>query len=170
MALVLSASCSFVAQDTDARPKPAQHPDLQLTDGSYTLSQAGTAPVTVVAKNIEIYGKAHKALMDNLSFTQYDSDGVLKMQGKADYCSLDTDSYSAQLDGNIFLELPERKFSIDCSSLDWDNSSKVLSSTKGKVSVTFNGNDTITGTGFSGNLATRTFEFATLEKGELHEE
>jgi len=168
MIITLSFSCSVENQDGTGEVAVSSHPDLRFENATYTFSREGSTPIIVTADTLQIYKEKHTAIMDNPHFLQYDENQELSIEAQAESCSIDTSDYEVTLKGQVSLSVPSNKLSITAQDLHWNDTNKTLASDN-EVTILYQNGNSITGTGFFGNMATQQMEFQSIQKGEVDE-
>lgn len=165
--VLLLSSCTMESQ-VPLSPKTYEFPDISLTGATYVLGRGGEQNLTVKADEIAIYEKANKAEITRLQFFQTDESGEDLLTGKADFATVNTESYDATLFGNIQVVQKEEDFTIEAEQLIWLHDEQVILSAEGEaVRILFDGGQTLLGSGFKGNLKTGLYEFTGQTEGVL---
>jgi len=167
LVITLLVSCS-AEQGVPKSVQMKEQPDIQLSNATYTIGRDAENPITIQAFSISLYLKTNKALLEDITFEQQDQQGQVDLTGSAEKATVDTENYNVQLQGSIKISKKTENFTIETENLSWTNDSQLLQSDeKSPVYVSFNDGDTISGTGFSGNLKEGIYEFSSIEKGVL---
>lgn len=169
--ILLTQACSFAPEKTMHSGRPAEFPDMHLTATRYLLGVAGSEPIAIDAKEIEIYREAERAYITSAEFAQYDDAGKLLFSGSFDNAVVDTKTNDMTLSGNVVIRNYAEQFSITAESLQWNHEEQTVSSGDDTlVTINRKEHDILRGTGFHGDFATATFEFTSMEEGILHHE
>ncbi len=165
---VLSLSSCTMESQVPLSSKTYEFPDISLTEATYILGRSGESPLTITAEEIAIFEKTNKAKIKGLHFSQLDQEGNPLLSGKADSATVNTETYDAQLFGNILVTQKEEDFTIETEQLLWFHDEQIFQSTEeSPVRILFDGGQTLEGSGFKGNLKTGTYEFTKQAQGIL---
>ena len=168
LALIFLTSCSL---EQEALPtlRALEFPDLRLTNATYVLGRSSETPLTVQAQTIAIYQKTNQAELEQIVFEQLDKEGKPLLSGRADHAQVNTNTYDAELSGNIVVHKTDEGFTVEAETLTWLHEKQILKSeTEGPVKVIFDETNTIEGKGFFGDLQKGTYEFSLLHQGVIH--
>lgn len=166
--LILSLSSCTMESQADLSSKVYEFPDISLTDAAYVLGRGGEAPFSITAGEIAIFEKTSQAKLKNLEFAQLDQEGEPLLTGRADFATVNTETYDAQLLGNILVTQTKEDFTIEAEKLLWLHDEQILQSTEDSaVRILYDGGQSLEGRGFKGNLKTGTYEFAKQVEGVL---
>ncbi len=165
LASLLLFSCSL-SQEDSLVARTLELPDLRLTNAVYVNKGSDGNPVTVYAQEISIYEATNKAFITGFSFVQKNDAGDIEITGKADQAEVDTNTYDAELKGNIRVEKPAENLIIEADNLSWKAEDQLLSSEGDAiVRLNYQDNKVVTGQGFHGDLKHSEFEFSKLLEG-----
>ncbi|PKL11585.1 MAG: LPS export ABC transporter periplasmic protein LptC [Spirochaetae bacterium HGW-Spirochaetae-8] len=169
--LMSTAACSFVPPEGSAIGKPADNPDLLMQDAEYLLGIAGNEPVLIRAKTIEIYQTAGKAYLENITFTQQDSQGQTTVSGKALAAQIDTKTNNVSLTGDIVIINHLDDLEITAQALTWIHDRRIFESeAESEAQIAYGNGNSVRGTGFSADFTQATYEFLKISEGVLHYE
>lgn len=167
--LLLSLSSCTNESIGSLSPKTYEFPDISLTEATYVLGRSGEPKLTITADTIEIFEKTERAELTNLTFFQLDEGGELLLSGVADSASVNTESYDTTLRGSIRVLQKEEDFIIEAEQLLWLNDEQILQSREeSPVRIVFDGGQTLSGSGFKGDLKRGIYEFASQTEGRLN--
>jgi len=94
-------------------------------------------------------------------FEEYDSQGRLATEARADRVVYHTDSENAEVEGNILIRVPEDKASLAAASLSWVKEGRRLSGGAGQsVRIARENGSFVEGRGFRADFRRRRLEFA----------
>ncbi|MDD4573612.1 MAG: LPS export ABC transporter periplasmic protein LptC [Sphaerochaeta sp.] len=165
--IFLLSSCTMESQ-VPLSSKAIDFPDISLTEATYVLGRSGESKLTIIADEIQIFEKTNSAKLTSLQFFQLDEEGGTLLSGLADSATVNTETYDAQLSGNILVTQKTEDFTIEAQQLLWLNDEQILQSTEDSpVSILFDGGQRLEGRGFKGNLKTSTYEFSSKAEGVL---
>jgi len=167
LASLLLFSCSL-SPEQEAYARTLELPDLRLTNATYRLDRGDSSPLSVTAAEISLYDTTNKAILTNFSFTQTSADGTLLLKGRADRAEVDLTSYDATLTGAIHVDKPSDKLMVAAEHLVWHHDEQHLLSVGDEmVTLQFEGNKTITGTGLDIQLMDGSVTFTQLQEGVI---
>jgi LPS export ABC transporter protein LptC len=161
-------SCSFAPNDDLVKGKPAENPDLVLTDAEYLLGIAGSTPILIHAQSMEIYQKAGQAFLNEISFTQKNEDDIIAFSGKARTAKIDTKTNNAQLTGDILIRNHLDELEITADMLNWIHDVQIFEGEPdGWINLSFGSGNRVTGRGFIADFKNATYEFMYVDEGVL---
>ncbi len=164
----LAVSCSFAEPEGAAAGRPADFPDMSLTNAVYVLGQQGANPIRINGSLIEFYQKADTAYLTDITFSQLGKDGTVILSGKADSAIINTKTQDASITGNVELHKVDDSMLIRCEAMTWTDAQQLIQSVgDGLVTVSYGDGNTLTGQGYSGDLANATHEFAQVLSGRI---
>ncbi len=169
LASFLLLSCSL-SPEQEAVSRAFTLPDLSLSDATYVMDRGEEPPLTVVADEIAIYETSHMARIKGLHFSQKDTDGNLALRGQAETAVVDTESYDVELSGSVFVEKFPENLRIEAEALQWLGEEETLIS-EGDTLVTlvYEGDKRVQGTGMKTTLATFTVTFDSVLNGVIYQ-
>jgi len=157
-------SCTFSDENSTQHEKES-HPTLILQNAKCVIGQNGENPIEVEGTKIEFYSDDNIAMISKLSFKQKDENGNVSIEGKADYCKMDTYSKTMNLDGNVSLVQSAQNMEIKADSIYFDLNGEEISA-DGFVIVKSEKGD-FSGHGFHGDLKEETYSFESIEEGTI---
>ena len=141
-------------------------PDIALTNATYVLDRGEECPLYLVAGRIALYDQSHKGIVSDLTFSQKDVQGTILLQGSADAATVDLQTYDAELEGAVRVEKLDQNLFIEAEQLQWLHESEILiSGGQTEVTVTYEGNKRVRGTGLRAELATSIVTFERVLEG-----
>lgn len=168
---LLLLSCSFAPEGTFSRTRPAEFPDMLLSDARYLLGLEGSDPIFIEAREIEIYREAQKTYITEARFSQTDKAGNITFSGSFGAAVADTKTHDMLLSDSVVIDNRQERFTIVAETLQWNHAEQtVVGGPDTLVTITRNEHDILRGTGFHGDFATSTFEFLTMEEGTIYYE
>jgi LPS export ABC transporter protein LptC len=122
----------------------------------------------IEANKAETFTKSNKTIFNNIHFTQFDSDGMKTIEGKANEVIYQTESKDAEITGGIWFHSYTEKTSIYAESLSWKNKEKRLfSKVDQTVRVVKEDGSFIQGTGFETDLRLKQIIFSLSVSGRF---
>jgi len=168
--VVIVSSCELDSETAATGSDTIEHPDMVLFDADYVLGLAGSQPILIHAATIEIHGARQQAVLSEVTFEQYGSDGLVSFSGTARTMAVDTDTNDATLTGDIVVTNHRADVEIKADSLSWSHEHRLLTGpADGTVVLDHGGRYHLTGTGFSGDFGNAIYEFATIGQGEVRD-
>ncbi|MBO8435951.1 MAG: LPS export ABC transporter periplasmic protein LptC [Spirochaetes bacterium] len=162
LSLLLITSCSFRSGDEESHEK-AVLPDIILENADYTLGQRDENPIYINSTRMTFFSHDHKAIVENISFTSYNDDGSIAVEGSAGHGEIDTDSRTMNLSGGVSLKASSGDMMIEAESLIFDSENGEIEA-DGNVRVSSE-DGVFAGTGFRGDLLEEVYAFRTITEG-----
>lgn len=158
----LVASCSLdYSQVTVTDEMSEQIPDSVLHDFTYTVVEDGSQVYRIEAKRAEFYDADHRTLVEELGFREYDASGALVTEGSAGITRFDTETESAELEGDLRFYSATEEATIETDYLSWDSEQKLLTGLpESRVRIAEDSGSRLEGTGFEADVRRRAVDFA----------
>lgn len=161
--LALLSGCLREVPVAEAAAMEPERPTMVLEDARYVYAANLPRPIAMQAETMEIDEVRRRAELYGVVFSQDDEEGV---QGSAKKATIDLDTRNVLLEGDVTVSQPSSGFSLSAGQVSWDNDAMVLESgDDGDVTVSFDGDSRIEGTGFRGDLQLAVYEFRTVKEG-----
>jgi LPS export ABC transporter protein LptC len=169
---ILFISCSLdyspamVAEDLSEKV-----PETVLINFKQTKVENGKISRQVSASRAENYTKTKQTIFLNVQFLDYDKNGEIVTEGKADKVVYKTDTENAEIYGNIYFYSHTEKTEIFAETLIWKNKEKLLTSQPDKLVRVFKKEDNsfIQGRGFETDLRLKQIVFTNGVSGRYVE-
>jgi LPS export ABC transporter protein LptC len=160
--LALGGGCSLSYEEARvAENIAAEIPDTVMTRFTHTVVANGRVWVKLSAERAEGYDKTKRIVLAGVRFEEYDSQGRLATEARADRVVYHTDSENAEVEGNILIRVPEDKASLAAASLSWVKEGRRLSGGAGQsVRIARENGSFVEGRGFRADFRRRRLEFA----------
>jgi len=167
-----SLSCSMDYEDIEFTEELGDNiPDNVIEDFSYTSVENGNIVFRLYSQKAENYSKKNETILNNIVFREYNSKNEILTEGTAERGLIHTDTDNTELTGSLIIYSTENETKITADYLYWNDSEKTLrGSGNGKVKLLKDSGTLITGTGFSGDMKTKNFNFERNVKGIYHYE
>jgi len=167
-----SLSCSMDYDDIEFTEELGDNiPDNVIEDFSYTSVENGNVVFRLYSKKAENYSKKNETILNNIVFREYNSKNEIVTEGTAVKGLIHTDTDNTELTGSLIIYSTENETEITADYLYWNDSEKTLrGSENGEVKLLKDSGTLITGTGFSGDMKTKIFNFERNVKGIYHYE
>ena len=162
---LISGACSLDYQEM-AEDLDENTPSLEMQNVQVVTVENGKEHSRVEAGRLAEFEKTYRRIISSGIFTQYDDQGFVSAEGRADSISIDTRSDDAVLEGNIRFTSVEDKASVSADYLEWDDENRILmGSPAGEVLLEKESGTVIRGTGFSADFPSRLFRFTGTASG-----
>jgi len=142
-------------------------PNIVMTNVTHVSATKEHLLMRARAQRSESYEKSKKTVLTGVEFTEYDSQGTLVAEGRADKITYFSNSKDAQIEGRIRVHSLKEKGAIDTDYLYWDDKNRIL---RGKsdveVSLVDDDGSKVSGTGFEADLKRMVISFVHAVKGE----
>lgn len=149
--------------------RSATYPDIAFTNATYQISRGDGNPLYVKGERIEIYNNINKMFLTNASFTQYNENKEVTLQGRFGEAQIDTRTNDIDLTKGVTLTIYPDELHIIGPSMAYNSDKNVVKGKDDEVITLSNKNgDILKGRGFIGDLKKIIFEFSHLEEGVLH--
>jgi LPS export ABC transporter protein LptC len=167
IALALLAACSL-SPEVELASRSLELADLTLINAHYVLKDKGQTPLFIEAGQIEIYEKSHKAHLAKVAFSRSDEEGSVTLMGVADRVEANTESWDANLSGNIVVHDLANNLTIHAQTLTWLHDEELLfSPPEDLVLLIYEDDKRVEGYGLEAHLAEAIFTFDRLIRGEI---
>lgn len=163
IALLVSTTSCRKADVSDIKAQGVL-PDIVMEDATYVFGRPDNSPLVITAGKITVYNSTSEVIFENLSFTRED--------GKISGSCLEGHSYDEQeihLAGSVEIFNSEDDAKISAADVIWNDTDKTIVSDS-EVSVVFEGQNKVTGVGFSANINRNTYEFDQIIEGRFEDE
>jgi len=154
------AGCSFdYEQATVAESFGEEIPDTVLETFSQTVVRDGRPLLVLEADEARTYGASNRVLLIGARFREYDSDGELSIEGRAERAVFHTDTENAEFSGEIALYSAQDEATLRATALDWDREHRFVRGGDAAVIVERDDGTRIEGRGFEADFRTHTIRF-----------
>jgi len=135
-------------------------PDSILYDFTHTSVKDGIPVFRLSAGTAYIYNKKQETQLSDILFQEYDGQGEIITEGRADEAIFFTDSEDAEFWGNLFFYSLSEEASFETAYLYWNNEEKkLLGREDSDVHIMRDTGTEILGTGFEAEARTRIVTF-----------
>jgi LPS export ABC transporter protein LptC len=164
---VLLASCSLdYEQARVAENIPEQIPETILFDFIHTVMSKGKVWVVLKADRAETYSERDEIVLYNVLFREYDGQGGLRTEARAEQAVFHTDSENASVSGSIVIYSTEEQAELQASRLTWIREGRRLVADDGQtVRLQKDDGSFVEGQGFSADFRRKKLEFASRVRG-----
>jgi len=162
----LDYSSAIIAEDLSEKV-----PETTLINFKQIKVENGKITRKVTAGSAENYTKTKQTIFLNLQFFDYNKNGEITTEGKADKVIFKTDSEDAEISGNIYFYSHTENTEIFAEILIWKNKEKILSSQPDKLVRLYRKKDNsfIMGKGFEADLRLKQIVFINGVTGRYSE-
>jgi LPS export ABC transporter protein LptC len=164
LALLLAAlgGCSLSYEEARVGEElAAEVPETVMTDFTHTVVNGGRVWVKMAAERAASYGKTKRIVLDGVRFEEYDAQGGLATEARADRAVYHTDSENAEAEGGILIRSAQEKASLEADSLSWVKEGRRLDSGAGQlVRIAREDGSFLQGRGFKADFRRRRLQFA----------
>lgn len=143
---------------------------MVLQDAGVDRYENALLSISFRAGSIELYDAERIWVAEDISFTQFSSDGSLTIEseGFAGLMFVDDDAEIYSLGNNTSVNLISEKLSVKASDLRWSKKTNRLSGSRtGEVEIQKDDGSIIRGTGFYADTLKRAYEFEKTVSGQL---
>jgi LPS export ABC transporter protein LptC len=160
-------SCSLdYEQATVAESISGQIPETILFEFTHTVVSEGRVWVILQAQKAESYGERNEIFLQGAFFREYDREGTLITEARADRAVFSTDSENATVSGSIQIYSYEQKASLQADSLSWVREGRRLVADDGQtVRLQKDDGSYVEGEGFSADFRRKRLEFSSRVRG-----
>ena len=136
LALIPLVGCSLdYSQVSVTEEMSKEIPDSVLHNFSYTKVEGGSPAYEIEAEQAEFYSEQDRTYINQLEFREYDDDGELITEGKAESAVFFTDSENAELEGSLSFYSATEEATVATDYLYWDNEKNRPKADAGSTSV-----------------------------------
>ena len=163
----LLLSCSFDYGSTKSAATE-EEPTAIFIGFVHRVVDKGVIILEIHASRAESFEKNHRTELEGVTFSQFDSKGLLQAAGSADSATVWTDSDNAEFRGDVILDSKREKATLKAETLTWTDSTKVLEGGLERiVSVNRDDGAWVRGAGFRADLRRRSFSFSESSEGRI---
>ena len=169
--LLLLGSCSLdYDQARVAESIEEQIPETILIEFTHTIVSEGCVWVVLEAERAETYGERKEIVLQGAVFREYDENGDLLTEARADSAVFKTDSEDATVSGSIVIYSPEQQASLKAGRLTWTREGRRLVAEDGQaVRLQKDDGSFVEGRGFSADLRRKELSFSSRVRGSYVE-
>jgi len=132
LAFAAALSCSFDYDEAVVGEELAEEiPDSVMLDFSQTVVQEDGRWIRIQAERAEMYEKLDKMVVRNVVFEEFDAEGNLRTEGRAEQAVYHTDTENAEFKGAIVFNLTEEEVTLASEAMTWVEESRLLTTPPG---------------------------------------
>ena len=125
-------SCSFDYDEAVVEEELSEYiPDSVMTGFSQTVIEEDGSKIRILASRAEIYEKLDKMVAEEIAFQEFDAEGRLRTEGRAEAAIYYTDTENAEFTGSIVFTLVEEGTTLAAEGISWEKESKRLTTPPG---------------------------------------
>ena len=167
---ILGLFCLSCSLDYDqarvAESIPGQIPETILFEFTHTVVSGGREWVILQAERAETYGERNEIVLEGVYFREYDQDGKLLTEARAERAVFATDSEDATVSGSIQIYSHEEQASLQAGRLTWVREGRRLVADDGQtVRLQKDDGSYVEGEGFSADFRRKKLEFSSRVRG-----
>jgi LPS export ABC transporter protein LptC len=163
--LVISCSLDY-EQARVAESIPGQTPETILIDFTHTVVAGGRVWVILEADRAETYSERKEIVLEGVYFREYDEEGNLLTEARAEEAVFSTESEDATVSGSIVIYSPEEQAALKAGQLSWTREGRRLVAGDGQtVRLQKDDGSFVEGQGFSADFRRKKLEFASRVRG-----
>lgn len=165
--VLLCLSCSLdYDQARVAESIPGQIPETVLLEFTHTVVSGGRVWVVLEAERAETYGERNEIVLEGVFFREYDQEGNLLTEARAERAVFATDSENATLSGSIEIYSHAEEASLQAGRLSWVREGRRLVADDGQtVRLQTDDGSYVEGEGFSADFRRKRLEFSSRVRG-----
>jgi LPS export ABC transporter protein LptC len=168
--VILVLSCLSCSLDYDqarmAESIPGQIPETVLLEFTHTVVSGGRVWVVLEAERAETYGERSEIVLHGVFFREYNEEGNLLTEARAERAVFATDSENATVSGSIQIYSHEEEASLQAGRLSWIREGRRLVADDGQtVRLQTDDGSYVEGEGFSADFRRKRIEFSSRVRG-----
>ena len=155
------SSCSLDYTDAILSENMSEEiPDSILYDFTHTSVRNGTPASRLHADRAEIYEKKNETRLHDVVFQEFDRDGTIVTEGRADYTLFDTETEDAELSGDLSFYSSKEEATVSTDYLYWNDEEKTLvGAPEAAVTIYKDSGTELSGVGFEADISTLSVNF-----------
>ena len=171
LVLVFSSCTLDYDQARVAESIAEQIPETILIEFTHTIVSGGRVWVVLEAERAETYGERKEIVLQGAVFQEYDENGDLLIEARADNAVFKIDSEDATVSGSIVIYSPEQQASLKAGRLTWTREGRRLVADDGQaVRLQTDDGSFVEGRGFSADFRRKELKFSSRVRGSYVEQ
>ena len=164
---LLLISCSLdYEQARVAQRIPGQTPETILIGFTHTVVTGDRVWVILEADRAETYSERKEIVLEGVYYREFDEEGNLLTEARAEEAVFSTDSENATVSGSIVIYSPEEQAALQANRLSWTREGRRLVADDGQtVRLQKDDGSFVEGQGFSADFRRKKLEFASRVRG-----
>ena len=166
--LFLPPACSFNYRDSLVIDEIEETvPNIRMTGVIHRTASSDRILVEMSADRSESYEKVKKIILFGVHFREYDSQGNLAAEGRADRVEYFTATKNAEIRGNIEISSRREEGGIRTGYLYWDDKSRILMGSTDELTEIYDDEgSSLSGRGFEADLKRVIISFLQAVEGD----
>jgi LPS export ABC transporter protein LptC len=167
LASVLPLSCSFDYEGATIDEALAEEtPESRIVGLSQTVVENGTTSFEIEAESVEVYEGHTKTVAYGVRFREYDAEGDLLTEGRADRAVFRNETEDAEFEGNVRLHAVKEELVVETDRVEWNSEERrLLTPPDSRVRLEKEDGSFLEGRGFEADLRRRYVRFQAAVKG-----
>ncbi|GAB4367452.1 MAG: hypothetical protein Kow009_04370 [Spirochaetales bacterium] len=161
-------SCSFDYREAQV-PEDLEDtiPNIVLKGFRQTVVSKGKVVLRIQVDKAEGFERKKRTIFHQVEFSEFDEDGALLTEGRADQVVYESDTKNATVSGNIRIHSLREEGTIHAETLSWNDKERTLTSPEGDpVRLEDEKGSWIEGKGFTADLKRLQVAFSGPVRGE----
>lgn len=141
-------------------------PETVLVNFKYTRVRQGEKIAFVEGERGETFSKKNETVLYKVHFIEYDKEGGILNEGRADQAVYNNKTGNAEIHGNIYVYSYKEKAEVTAADLNWTGETKILKGRADEI-ITLKKDDGsyIEGKGFTADFKHKSIRFFSNVKG-----
>ena len=159
--LLVFTGCRFNYDETMIAEEIEEDiPDTILTEFTQVMVKDSSPAFLIEASESWSFGKKKETHFKNIHFQEYDKNGDIITDGKAENALMFTETENVEIWGGLYFYSKEESATLEGDYLFWDNEKSVLTGKSDEsVKIVKDDSSAIEGAGFYADSNTRTIKF-----------
>lgn len=165
--LVILSACSLDYEEARlAEEIAAETPETVMVSFTHTVVVDGKVWVKLTADRAESYEKRKQIILQGVSFQEYDSQGKLATEARADHAVFYSETEDATAAGSIVIRSPGEESTLRAQTLSWFKEGKRLEAgPQESVRLEKQDGSFVEGRGFKADFRRKRMEFSSGVRG-----
>jgi len=160
-------SCSFDYEGATIDETLAEEtPESRIVGLSQTVVENGTTSFEIEAESVEVYEAHTRTVATGVRFREYDEEGELLTEGRADRAVFDNETDDAEFEGDVLLHAVQDELTVRTDRVEWISEERRLRTPPGsRVRLEQDDGSYLEGRGFEADLRRRRVRFQSEVRG-----
>ena len=161
------AACSLDYQDSAGQQELAENiPEAIFTDFSHMAVKETRLVFTLEASEARLFQKQKRTELTGVRFREYDDNGKISVEGRANRAVYHTDTENAEIYGAVYFRSNQEEITMYAESLFWDRKARMLTANAEEaVRIVKDDGSFITGRGFSADARKKSINYSSGVRG-----
>ena len=158
---MLLAGCSFDYRSTELDEELAEEvPNTVLNGVEHTVMSGDRVTAVLRIDRVESYDERDLLILSGIHFTEFDADGVVVTEARADRAEYHSKTGDARAEGSVVVSSNREDARIIATGLNWSDSERMLTGDDGaEVELERGDGSRLAGAGFEADVARRIIRF-----------